>query len=83
MKFSEFSGNERIVSHFRKALERGFLAHAFLFSGPDGVGKSTLARAICKGLLCRNRTADGPCEECVSCHKFESGNQPDFHHYVP
>ena len=83
MKFSEFSGNERVITYFRKAMERGFLAHAFLFSGPDGVGKSTLARMICKTLLCRNHTPDGPCGECPSCHKFDSGNHADFHSYVP
>lgn len=83
MKFSEFSGNERVVSYFKKAITRGSLAHAFLFSGTDGVGKGTLARIICKALLCRNRSADGPCDECASCHKFESGNHPDYHPYIP
>lgn len=83
MKFSEFSGNERVVSYFKKAIERGSMAHAFLFSGIDGVGKATLARLICKTLLCPNRTADGPCDSCASCHKFDSGNQPDFHSYIP
>lgn len=83
MKFAEFSGNERIVSYFRKAIERGSMAHAFLFSGTDGVGKATLARLVSKTLLCRNRTPDGPCDECPSCHKFDSGNHPDFHAYEP
>jgi DNA polymerase III subunit delta' len=83
MKFSEFCGNERIVNYFRKAIERNQLGHAYLFSGPAGVGKATLARILCKTLLCRNSGPDGPCEICPSCHKFESGNHPDYHPFAP
>jgi DNA polymerase III subunit delta' len=83
MKFSEFLGNERIVGYFQKAIADGHLGHAYIFSGPAGVGKTLLARLICKTLLCRNPSKDGPCEGCPACHKFESGNHPDFHSYVP
>jgi DNA polymerase III subunit delta' len=83
MKFSEFKGNERIVEYFKKAVESQNLAHAYLFSGPEGVGKSTLAMAISKALLCPNRTKDGACEKCAACHKFDSENHADFHHFVP
>lgn len=83
MKFNEFSGNERIISYFKKAIKRGSIAHAFLFSGIDGVGKATLARMICKTLLCPNRSEEGPCDACASCHKFDSRNHADFHSYVP
>ena len=83
MKFSEFAGNERIVDYFKKAIGQKNLAHAYLFSGPEGVGKSTLALTISKALLCPNRTEDGPCEKCTTCQKFESGNHPDFHHFIP
>lgn len=83
MKLSEFYGNERIVDYFRKAVAQNQLGHAYLFSGPSGVGKATLARVLCKALLCRNPSSDGPCEVCPSCHKFESGNHPDFHPFVP
>jgi DNA polymerase III subunit delta' len=83
MKFSEFKGNERVVEYFKKAIESQNLAHAYLFSGPEGVGKSTLARAISKALLCPNRTKDGACEKCAACHKFDSENHADFHHFIP
>ena len=79
MKCSEFTGNKRIVDYFRTAIARGRLGHAYLLSGIAGLGKATLARIICKSLLCKNPNADGPCETCSSCHKFESGNHPDFH----
>ena len=83
MKFSEFLGNERIVSYFQRAIAGGHLGHAYIFSGPAGVGKTLLARLICKALLCRQPTENGPCDVCAACHKFESGNHPDFHSYVP
>lgn len=83
MKFSELAGNERVVEYFKKAVAQQNLAHAYLFSGPEGVGKSTLALAISKALLCPNRTPDGPCDVCPSCHKFDSGNHSDFHHFIP
>jgi DNA polymerase-3 subunit delta' len=83
LKFNEFSGNERVVAYFKKAIARDALAHAFLFSGMDGVGKATLARLICKTLLCRNPGTGAPCDACAACHKFDSGNHPDFHPYVP
>ena len=79
MKLSDIAGNKRIVEYFSRALSRRQLGHAYLFSGPQGVGKTTLARLICKTLLCKNPAADGPCETCPSCHKFDSGNHSDFH----
>lgn len=83
MKFTEFKGNERVVDYFRKAIQGRHLGHAFLFSGPEGVGKSTVARIISKTLLCRNPQPDGPCGACPACHKFDSGNHADFHEYSP
>lgn len=79
MKLSDFVGNQRIQQYFESAIQTGRLAHAYLFSGQTGLGKSTLARILCKTLLCRQATADGFCGECPSCHKFDSGNHPDFH----
>jgi DNA polymerase III subunit delta' len=79
MKLSDIAGNQRVVEYFQRALTRGRLGHAYLFSGPEGVGKRTIAQLLCKSLLCRNPTSEGPCENCASCHKFDSGNHPDFH----
>jgi DNA polymerase III subunit delta' len=83
MKLTEIAGNKRVVEYFERALKHANLGHAYLFSGPAGIGKSTLARAICKTLLCKNPQADGPCDVCTSCHKFDSGNHADFHFYEP
>jgi len=83
MNFKEILGNERIVNYFRKAMGSGRLGHAYLFYGPRGVGKSLLARLICKALLCLDPSPEGPCGRCSACHKFDSGNHSDFHSYVP
>ncbi len=83
MKFSDFVGNDRIVRYFQKAISGDHLGHAYLFSGTEGIGKRTLSYLICKALLCKNPTPDGPCDVCASCHKFESGNHGDFHPFVP
>lgn len=83
MKLTEIAGNKRVVEYFQRTLKHSNLGHAYLFSGPAGVGKSTLARTVCKTLLCRKPDSDGPCNNCVSCNKFESGNHPDFHLYEP
>ncbi|MCI0602836.1 DNA polymerase III subunit delta' [bacterium] len=82
MKLTDIAGNKRIVEYFQRALKRKQLGHAYLFSGPAGVGKSTLAAVLCKTLLCKNPDAEGPCSSCVSCHKFDSGNHPDFHQFI-
>jgi len=83
MKFKEILGNERIVNYFQKALGSGHLGHAYLFYGARGVGKNLLARVICKTLLCLEPSPEGPCDRCSACRKFDSGNHPDFHSYVP
>src|SRR5688572_6813944 len=81
MKLSEIAGNKRIVDYFARALARRQLGHAYLFSGPQGVGKTTLARLLCKTLLCKNPSDNGPCDVCAACHKVESGNHADFHSF--
>jgi DNA polymerase-3 subunit delta' len=83
VKFSEFLGNERIGQYFQKAIAGNHLGHAYLFAGPAGLGKSLLARLICKRLLCLQPVGNEPCDVCRSCHKFDSGNHPDFHNFVP
>lgn len=83
MKLTEIVGNKRVTEYFQRGLKNSNLGHAYLFSGPVGLGKSTLGKTICKTLLCKKPGPDGPCEVCPSCHKFESGNHPDFHFYEP
>jgi len=69
-------GHEWAVHLLRRALEEGELSHAYLFTGPPGVGKGTLARALASALLCQRDPR--PCGECRSCHLVASGNHPDL-----
>lgn len=59
-----------------RALKTGHLGHAYLFSGPAGVGKTTLAVEFAKAILCLDKV--GPCGVCRSCQLFDHSNHPDF-----
>lgn len=69
-------GHEWAVHLLRHALEAGELSHAYLFTGPPGVGKGTLAWALASALLCQGTPR--PCGRCRSCHLIASGNHPDL-----
>ncbi len=68
-------GQNRAVSLLQRSLERGALAHAYLFVGPVHVGKMTLAINLAQALNCP--AAERPCGECASCQKIASANHPD------
>ncbi len=73
MSFDRVRGQSRAVSTLRAALSSGRLAHAYLLSGPAGVGKRTLAHELVKAALCEQK-ADDACDRCSSCRAVESGN---------
>lgn len=83
MFLSEIQGQPKAVKLMSRALENERLAHAYLFTGPDGVGKVTAARALAAVLFCRQETAAAPCGSCPGCLKFATENHPDFLHIVP
>lgn len=78
MAFSSVVGQTKALTLLGRALHSGRLAHAYLFAGPDGVGKTTVAGDFAAVLLCRQPHADRPCANCPGCLKFQSGNHPDF-----
>ncbi|HEX9039333.1 MAG TPA: DNA polymerase III subunit delta' [Ktedonobacterales bacterium] len=73
-------GAERACALVERALASGETRHAYLFTGPEGVGKSTLALAFARALLCQRRLPgeSDACGECLSCRKVTSGNHPDL-----
>src|SRR5262249_29498504 len=72
--------HDALVEGFRRAVARGRLAHAYLFTGPVGVGKRLFAVELAKALLCDNTTEGGlqACDRCPSCVQVEAGTRPEF-----
>ncbi len=71
--------NEAILRRFAALSQKGRLAHAYLFVGPSGVGKTQTALAVAKLLICEASGKGWFCDQCASCHKINRGNHPDCH----
>ncbi|MCZ6779670.1 MAG: DNA polymerase III subunit gamma/tau [Acidobacteria bacterium] len=76
-RFSDVAGQAVTVQTLQNALRSGRLAHAFLFSGPRGVGKTTLARLLARALNCHKEVTDEPCGACESCREVAEGRSLD------
>ncbi|NOX26511.1 MAG: DNA polymerase III subunit gamma/tau [Deltaproteobacteria bacterium] len=77
-KFQDVVGQSTIVRILQNALRRKRVAHAMIFSGVRGVGKTTLARIMAKALNCHN-SAEAPCDHCSSCEEIKAGTSLDLH----
>ena len=78
--FEALLGQDTIARTLRNSIQRGQLAHAYLFCGPRGVGKTTTARIFAKMINCSNPGADmEPCGECESCLSFAEGRSYCIH----
>lgn len=79
MVFNDIVGQQGIIKNIRNAIKDNRVAHAYLFCGPDGVGKSITASIFASALNCQKR-GDDPCGVCPSCLRARDGNHPDIIH---
>ena len=76
-KFSEVVGQEYIVKILKNTIKNQKIAHAYLFAGPRGTGKTTIAKLFAKAINCENFNEES-CDECASCLAFKENNHPDI-----
>ena len=84
MPLKDIFCQEKAIFDLQLAFVGDKVAHAYIFAGPDGVGKFTTAKEFAKLLLCKNPVERGDftdsCGNCDSCRVFEAGSHPDFEH---
>ena len=78
--FAEIVGQEHVVRTLTNAISSGMVSHAYLFAGPRGTGKTSMARLLAKAVNCKNRKKGEfePCNQCNSCQEINQGNAIDL-----
>lgn len=83
MQFADIIGNKAAVDAVRSMVDANKIPHALLISGPSGIGKMALARALTSYINCENPHDGDSCGVCPACRRIEAGNNPDIHYIYP
>ena len=75
--FKDVTGQDVVVQTLQNAIKNNKISHAYLFCGPRGTGKTSIARIFAKALNCSNLNVNEPCDECISCKEISQGINPD------
>ncbi|MBO8138226.1 MAG: DNA polymerase III subunit delta' [Desulfotomaculum sp.] len=82
-KLRDIIGHKQNIHILMKAVSENKVGHAYLFTGPDGVGKNTTALAFARALLCEDPINGDSCNNCRHCRQVNKGNHPDLHEVIP
>lgn len=83
MNFNDIAGQKEIIESLKTQLENNKIGHAYIFSGPQGIGKRFVAKIFSAALLCNEPDKDGCCGKCQACRLFMNNSNPDYYVIEP